>query len=679
MKVSIIVLCWNHCKDLTVPFVKNFLETVNFEKEECELILLNNGSNDETKEYLEELKDTKGIKVLHSTSNKGFGGGNNYCLKSATGEYVLFLNNDVVLEESGWVTKLYNETKKGKYIVGAMLVKDNSATEFRNQIRPYLNGWCVMYPKSFLDKHGGFHKDFGWAYFEDVELSQRAIRYGYQLKQVDFKIIHLGSKSSDQFDRAEQFTFNRQVYLNLMYQYERKDKMRIVFHCPGNYPFLDEDYEGRGVGGAEASLILLSRELAKLGHVVDIYNNTTRQGTFNGVNYINLANFSTDDYCDVYVLFRNSYFAVDFVNSPLKIFWSCDQQTTNDWETHIIPHVHKTFTISEYHKKYLLSHYPFNETDIEVVDLGIKPGDYEEVEEKVPGKMIFCSVPKRGLEYLKDLYLAIQKEVSSVSLVITSDYRLWGAGPLNEEFVSQFTGIPGVSFLGKVSREELLKHQKESMVMAYPCTYDENFCISAIECIAAGAVPVTTAIGAMVTTVGESGKLIYKHPNHSGYKEEFVPEVVRLLTDQGYYKEKSEAGRKRALGFYSWNYLAEKQWETRLCAMLKEKMEDILPDKCIKCGKIFENAYEMFRHRNKEHHVVRDSNIGKTVPELDVEIKTKSVVQVSVNSKSWEGKTIVVPQTQAGDIVRILTEAYGSGIIESAKTLYPEPLTTQPS
>jgi len=43
----------------------------------------------------------------------------------------------------------------------------------------------------------------------------------------------------------------------------------------------------------------------------------------------------------------------------------------------------------------------------------------------------------------------------------------------------KWTKKDSVKFLGKISREELVKHQLTSQVMAYPSTYDECFCIAA--------------------------------------------------------------------------------------------------------------------------------------------------------------------------------------------------------
>lgn len=665
-KVSVIVCCWNHCEDLTKPFVKNFMDMTNVGDLQVELILFDNGSTDNTWKYLKTVGFDDCIKVVHSDTNLGFGGGNNEALKHAEGKYVLFLNNDVILKQNNWLDVMISEMEKfPKSVIGAEFVSGNSTTEFRGKMRDYINGWCLMIPREFLDKHGAFDKDFGWAYFEDVFLCQKAVENGYKLRKVNTFVEHLGSRSSvDQLNIDEQHKLNKAVYISLMYKLTLKDKKRIVFYVSNVYPFIDSDYEGKGVGGAEASLIQLTRELSKQGFLVDIYNDTALEGEFNGVHYWNCGHYSPFEYCDIFILYRNSYADIAMVNSPCKIFWSCDQETTRDWESSIIPFVDHTIAISEYHKGYLYGHYPFPRGSISVLDLGIKTKDYIDLSEKVPGKLIFCSVPRRGLSYLATLFPRIKELVPEAELFVTSDYRLWGAGPENQEFVDQFSSMPGVHFLGMISRKELVEHQKTSMIMAYPCAYDENFCISAMECIAAGTVPITSNIGALPTTVGESGIVIPHHPSDPKFSDIFIEWAVKLLKDESVRNQFVFDGRKRALEKYGWDNLA-KVWADKFLAILNSVMEKYQPLKCKHCGEVFENSFGLFKHTSSVHKISIEASIPRK--KLEVYLKTSKRIELSVNGNNWNGTELRVPQDQSGDIIRILTEAYGPGIVVESR------------
>lgn len=431
---------------------------------------------------------------------------------------------------------------------------------------------------------------------------------------------------------------------------------------------------GKGVGGAEASLILIAREFAVQGWKVDIFNDTLVEKKENGVWYRNLNNFSVDDYCDVFILFRNSMEGLDAVNSPVKVFWSCDQHTTNDWQYEVIPYIDKVIAISEYHKNYLRTHYPIPPINIEVIDLGVNTPDYEKQLGKERGKLIFCSVPNRGLKYLYDIYQKIKRSASYVSLYITSDYTLWGSDdPLNQEFREQFKSLPDVHFLGKIDREELVKHQLTSDLMVYTGDYDENFCISAMECIAAGAVPIVTAIGAMPTTVAESGVVINKTPGTVPYTDEYLAAVLDLLNNPKKLEEIRREGQERALSRYNWSVIVKEKWIPLLEDL--RRSSNYMNNYCTQCDIQFKNSFEWFKHRAKEHPVYSKNpyKSGNTDERIRVLIKTTKPIELSINGlvEVKMKKEFEVPQEAVSDIIRILTGAYGSDIIDEASILKP--------
>jgi len=143
-------------------------------------------------------------------------------------------------------------------------------------------------------------------------------------------------------------------------------------------------------------------------------------------------------------------------------------------------------------------------------------------------------------------------------LLITSDFSLWGWAPGTEDYRRQLAGISGISFLAKVSRPELVCLQRSAKVMAYPCTYPEGFCLAALECLAAGAVPVTTNDFALITTVGDSGVLLDGQPGQPAYDEAFVEQTVRLLRDESARIGLAAQGRRRVFEQFGWGAIADR-------------------------------------------------------------------------------------------------------------------------
>ncbi len=101
---------------------------------------------------------------------------------------------------------------------------------------------------------------------------------------------------------------------------------------------------------------------------------------------------------------------------------------------------------------------------------------------------------------MKLIWPMILAQVPDAFLTITSDYRLWGAGALNERYRLLFSQVPNVKFLGAINRDALIEEQLTSKVMAYPCIFEELFCIACAEAQVAGCLPITTPVGALPTT-----------------------------------------------------------------------------------------------------------------------------------------------------------------------------------
>ena len=81
MKLSIVIPCYNESKDIAqnVDIVKNYLNNKGFD---YELILVNDGSKDNTKEVIESIPD---VVALSYDKNRGKGGAVKYGIENASG------------------------------------------------------------------------------------------------------------------------------------------------------------------------------------------------------------------------------------------------------------------------------------------------------------------------------------------------------------------------------------------------------------------------------------------------------------------------------------------------------------------------------------------------------------------------------------------------------------------
>lgn len=277
--------------------------------------------------------------------------------------------------------------------------------------------------------------------------------------------------------------------------------LSIDLFCADGSPMglVPPDIFGKGVGGAELAMMTWAETMARRGHQVRIYNDPVMAGVYDGVEYLPLGSFDFRESRDTFIVYRAPNRYTRMVRAAVKLFWSTDQYTSGDFARDIFPFVDRTVCISPYHVAYHKERY--NAENIGYFDLGVRVEEYDQPVEKVPGRCIFCSVPERGLEVLRLMWPKIKERVPHASLVITSDYTLWGAlQPLNHEHRLKWLGTPDVEFMGKIPRKQLVIEQLKAEVMPYPATYQELFCISAAECQVAGAIPVTTNLGALPTT-----------------------------------------------------------------------------------------------------------------------------------------------------------------------------------
>ncbi len=209
IKVSIILVSFN-----SLPALKDALPVLRQRRKEIssEVILVDNGSDDGTLEMIET--DYPDIKLIKSGSNLGFAGACNLGVKKANGEYVLFHNPDVVLDE-GALGNLINDfarIEKAGAASGRMRFPDGSfqATcrnfptignllfsrgsfisrlwgksaaytlpDYADMTEvPAVAGTLMLVKRDLFQQIGGFDTRF-FMYMEDTDLCYRLSKKGY--------------------------------------------------------------------------------------------------------------------------------------------------------------------------------------------------------------------------------------------------------------------------------------------------------------------------------------------------------------------------------------------------------------------------------------------------------------------------------------------------------------------
>ena len=136
MKLSIVIPCYNESKDIAsnAEKVKQYLLD---NKIDHELILVNDGSKDNTKEVIESIP---GVKALSYDKNRGKGGAVKYGIENATGDYVLFMDADLSTDISA-INKVMELAPSYDLIIGSRHAKDSVILKKQPWTRVFI-GWC---------------------------------------------------------------------------------------------------------------------------------------------------------------------------------------------------------------------------------------------------------------------------------------------------------------------------------------------------------------------------------------------------------------------------------------------------------------------------------------------------------------------------------------------------------
>jgi len=215
--VSIVILAHNQLK-YTIKCLESIIENTNLF---YELILVDNGSTDGTTKHLESettsLISSGMLKIIRNENNRGFAAGNNQGIAEAMGDYILLMNNDIIVTP-GWLERMMTCAERdprigivgpmSNSVSGPQLVKDVSynltnldglddfAAEFfkRNEgkAQRFLRvvGFCMLIKRAVIDKIGGLDTSYGLGNFEDDDFSLRAALAGFESWMAQDCFIH---------------------------------------------------------------------------------------------------------------------------------------------------------------------------------------------------------------------------------------------------------------------------------------------------------------------------------------------------------------------------------------------------------------------------------------------------------------------------------------------------------
>ncbi len=256
IKYSIVIPTYNHLQDLLIPCLNSIFSAYQASPEmkvgDIEIIIVANGCTDGTEEYVKSMyfykdRDYGGtVKLLSFPHPLGYTRAANEGIKASRGEYVVLLNNDVVIHDKDWLEKLSSPLENGARFVqlGDKEIKVLDMTQQRRielhkqgkykevdengvekvpklygetgailgqshveGLENFIIGFCSMIPRKVLNEVGLMDEQFSPGGMDDADLSIRIQRAGYDILPVKLNLYHPARSSTfhDLDDNKELF------------------------------------------------------------------------------------------------------------------------------------------------------------------------------------------------------------------------------------------------------------------------------------------------------------------------------------------------------------------------------------------------------------------------------------------------------------------------------------------
>ena len=282
----------------------------------------------------------------------------------------------------------------------------------------------------------------------------------------------------------------------------------IVFTTPPAtaYPFDEEIYKTKGLGGSETALVQVASWLKKLtGKTVKVFN--MREEKLVGSSGVEwLPNKVVNEYFSknkpkLHIMWRHN---IKMTNA--KSYLWCHDLVTPTVES--VQNFEKIMCLSQFHKDYVMGKQGVKADKIMLTRNGLDPEKFNFTRKpKDHNKIVFMSSPDRGLDRAMFVCDELIKEFPEIKLHVyygLENLYKYGLKDMAEMLKKMMDDRPYVVYHGFTEQSKMYHEVSDAVMWCHPANFIETFCITALEMLALGVFPVTRRLGALKNTLADA-------------------------------------------------------------------------------------------------------------------------------------------------------------------------------
>lgn len=581
----------NKVVDIIIPSYKNLkylqltIDSVRKNTVNYNLIVCNSGEDEEVRNYLKSQTD---IKLFDTQERRSFSQNINVGLQASQNDVVL-LNNDVIVGrnwlealkaspyditnpysncDQGWIHN-YSETVGGVTLHPNMAFDQVNLDSLFNYQSPrhevFSKPWVAFYAtyikRNVIDATGLLDETFlnGG---EDFDYCRRAEKLGFNCGHVFSSwVFHFGGKTRKVSEDENYQKHHQEDTFNQKIMHHRAKKTVGIFTGPAYERWNINTINTTGIGGSETCAALLAKELVKRDYrVLLIGDCEDREGEYDGVEYYDWRKYEklvSTNYFDYFVSSRT----LQPFNFPLRsnknFVWIHDIWLSGNRVLPDTSKVNKFVCLSPWHINFFSQHHMIPKERIYIQPNGLDTSRFKiSGIEKDPYRLFYSSSPDRGLITLLQNFSQLKYQFPKLTLHIYYGFFNWKSAieqrknpqeiayvQLIEDYMKQ----DGIYYHDRVPQNILAQEQMKSSFWVYPTEFTETHCLTAVEAMLSGAIPICTTVAALETTVPDGCGIKVKNP------QDCFSELIGLLENPNLQNQYRNKGKEYAFQNCDWS------------------------------------------------------------------------------------------------------------------------------